>query len=184
MDFKLDMKLELTPELRHLGARIALGAALLAAVVFLAVVMPLGEGRRLGSEIAETRERAKRQQALLPTWATLSQFSSNSTVGALLPPAKKPVERAKAYAVPDDIAQMARALGVDPVDVTLNPASLTKSPDAIEVNGVFAGPFDALRGLLGGLAAMPSLEALDKVELRSVDGHLEMYIQMRVALGG
>lgn len=184
MALKLDMKLELTPELRQVGARAALGAALLAAVVFLAVVMPLGEGRRLERETAETRERTKRQQALLPAWSTLSQFSSNATVGALLPPAKKPVERARAYAVPDDIAQMARALGADPVDVTLNPASLTKSPDAIEVNGVFAGPFDALRGLLGAFAAMPSLEAMDKVELRSVDGHLEMYIQMRVALGG
>ena len=184
MALKLDMKLELTPELKQLGARAALGAALLAAVVVLAVVMPLAEGRGLTRETAETRELTKRQQALLPTWATLHQFSSNSTVGALLPPAKKPVERARAYAVPDDIAQMARALGVDPVDVTLNPASLTKTPDAIELNGVFAGSFEGLRGLLGALAVMPSLEAMDKIELRSVDGHQEMYLQMRVALGG
>lgn len=184
MALRLDMKLELTPELKQVGARAALGVALLAAVVFLAVVMPLAEGRRLTLETAETRERVKRQQKLLPTWASLSQFSSNATVAALLPPAKKPVERARAYAVPDDIAQMARAYGVDPVDVTLNPASLAKSPDAIEVNGVFAGPIDGLRGLLGGLAGMPWLEGVDKVELRSVDGHLEMYIQLRVALGG
>lgn len=184
MDLKLDMKLELTPELRQLGARLALGAALLGVVIFLAVVMPLNEGRRLERETVETREQTKRQQALLPVWSSLSQFTSNATVAALLPPPKKPVERAKAYAVPDDIAQMARALGVDPVDVTLNPGSLAKTPNAIELNAVFAGPFDGLRGLLGALAAMPSLEALDKIELRSVDGHLELYIQMRVALGG
>lgn len=183
MDLKLNMKLELTPELKHLVARYALGALLLAAVVVLAVVMPVLEGRKLTREAEETRERTKRQMALLPTWASLSQFSSNSTVGALLPPAKKPVERARAYAVPDDISQMARALGVDPVDVTLNPTSLTKTPNAIEVNGVFAGSFEGLHGLLAGLSAMPSLEAMDKMELRSVDGHLELFIQMRVALG-
>lgn len=184
MALKLDMKLEITPELKQLGARAVLGAALLAAVLVLAVVMPLAEGRSLVRETAETRERAQRQQALLPTWATLSQFSSNATIAALLPPARQPIERARAYAVPDDIGQMARALGVEPVDVTLNPASLTKTPDAIEVNGVFAGPLDGLRGLLGGLAGMPWLDGVDKVELRSVDGHLEMYIQLRVALGG
>lgn len=184
MALKLDMKLELTPELKHLGARAGLGAALLAAVLVLSVLMPLSEGRRLTRELDEARERTRRQQSLLPVWANLSRFSSNATVGALLPPAKKPVERVRAYAVPDDVGQMARALGVDPVDVTLNPASLTKTPDAIELNGVFAGSFEGLQGLLGALAAMPSLAAMDKVELRSVDGHLEMYVQMRVALGG
>ncbi len=184
MDLKLDLKLALTPELRQMGLRAALGAALLVLVVFLALVMPLREGRRLEAETAQTRERTKRQQALLPAWATLSQFAQNATIAALLPPATVPAERARVYTVPDELSQMARALGVEPVDVTLNPASLAQNPNAIEVNGIFAGQIEGLRGLLGALAGLPSLAGVDKAEIRAVDGHLELYIQLRIALGG
>jgi hypothetical protein len=47
---------------------------------------------------------------------------------------------------------------------------------------VFSGPVEACRALLMSLGGMPSLARLERVELRAVDGRLEMLVQLRIAL--
>lgn len=182
MGLDLNMKLELTPALRQLLLRVGGGVALLAAVLFVAVGMPLLETRALTEQIAQTRARTERQQQIMPAWSTLSSFTENATLIALLPPASQPVARSSVYTMPEQLSQTARALGVEPIDVALNPASLAQDPGTIQLTGVFAGQLDSVRGFLSVVATMPSLAGLDKMEVRAVDGHLELYLQLRFAL--
>lgn len=184
MALALNMDIKLTPELRQLGARVGIGAALLVAAVYLLAVMPLLEGRRLDREIAEQKATLERQQKLMPTLANLSLNADNATLEALLPPKAEPVPRAQAYLITEQLGHMATAVGLETLDVTLDPASMAADPDTIQVQGVFNGEMEAVRSFLLDLNKLPSLAQMDKVEIRAVDGRLEMMVQLRIALGG
>ncbi|MGE4265151.1 MAG: hypothetical protein AB7E46_11850 [Desulfovibrio sp.] len=184
MALSLNMDITLTPELRQLGARVGIGAALLVGAVYLLAVMPLLEGRRLDREIAAQKAAIERQQKLMPALANLSLNADNATLDALLPPKAEPVPRAQAYLITEQLGHMAAAVGLEALDLSLDPASMAADPDTIQVQGVFSGELEAVRGFLLDLNQLPSLAQLDKVEIRAVDGRLEMLVQLRVALGG
>ena len=180
----LNMNIKLTPELRQLGLRVVIGAVLLAGAVYLLALMPLFEGRRLDSEIAGMKLRLERQQKLMPALASLSANAQNATLEALLPPKAEPMPRAQAYLITEQLAHRARAVGLEPLEVSLDPASMTEDQNSIQAQGVFSGGVEAVRTFLLDLNQMPSLARVDKVEMRAVDGRLEMLVQLRIALGG
>jgi type II secretory pathway component PulM len=184
MALSLNMDITLTPELRQLGARLGIGAALLVAAVYLLAAMPLLEGRRLDQEIAAQKATIERQQKLLPALASLGLNADNATLDALLPPKSEPVPRAQAYLITEQLGHMAAAVGLEALDVSLDPASMAADPNTIQVQGVFNGELEALRSFLLDLNQLPSLAQLDKVEIRAVDGRLEMLVQLRISLGG
>lgn len=184
MALALNMDIKLSPELRQLALRLGIGAVLLAAAIYLIAVMPLLEGRKLDQEILAEKAKIERQQKLMPTLASLSLGAGNATLEELLPPKAEPVPRSQAYLVTDQLSHMATAVGLEPLDVTLNAASMAQDPDTIQAQGVFSGQIDGVRAFLLALNRMPSLSRLEKVEIRAVDGRLEMMVQLRIALGG
>lgn len=184
MALKLDMPIALTAGTRQLAARIGIGALLLIAAAYVLVVMPLLEGRRLDAEIASEKARMERQQAFMPTVANLASGAQNATLVELAPAKLEPVPRAQAYLVTEQLAHMATAAGLEPLDVSLTPASMAQDPNSIQAQGVFSGQMEGQRSLLLAICRMPSLSRLEKVEIRAVDGRLEMMVQMRIALGG
>lgn len=184
MALALDMQIKLPPELRQLGLRVGLGAALLAAAAYVLAVAPLLEGRRLDQEILAEKVKMTRQQKLMPALASLNMNAHNATLEELLPPKAEPVPRAQAYQITERLGHMATASGLEPLDVTLNAASMAQDPDSIQAQGVFSGQIDGVRAFLLALNRMPSLSRLEKVEIRAVDGRLEMMVQLRIALGG
>lgn len=183
MALSLNMEVKLSPELRQLALRVGIGVALLAVAVYLLAVMPLLEGRRLEREIAEEQARIERQLRLMPTLASLGQDAKNATLEELLPPKTEPMPRAQAYLVTEQLSHMAVALGLEALDVSLDPASMATDPNSIQVQGVFAGELASVRAFLLDLNQLPSLARVEKVELRAVDGRLEMMVQLRIALG-
>lgn len=183
MALSLNMQINLTPEHRQLALRAALGAALLALAVYLLAVMPLMEGRRLEREVADQKARLERQQKLAPALASLAAGAQNATLEELLPPKAEPVPRSQAYLVTGQLSHMATLAGLETLDVSLNAGSLAQDPDSIQAQGVFAGQMDGVRAYLLALNRLPSLSRLEKVEIRAVDGRLEMMVQLRIALG-
>jgi len=184
MAFALSTDFKLTPELRQLGVRVGLGAALLAVAVYLLAVMPLLEGRKLDQEIAAQKATLERQQKLMPALASLSLNADNATLDAFLPPKAEPAPRAQAYLITEQLVHMATAVGLEALDVNLDPASMAADPSSIQVQGVFSGELEGVRSFLMDLNHLPSLARMDKVEIRAVDGRLEMLVQLRIALGG
>jgi len=178
----LDLKLTLTPELRALGFRAGVGLLVLMAALYVLVAMPLSERAQLDADIADTRERAQRQQALMPAWASIMSLSHNASLNAVSLPRPEPVPRTRVYLMPEQIAHMARAVNVEPLEVTLNPASLGQDPSSIQAQGVFSGQLEGIRELLMSLARMPSLARMERVEVRAVEGRLELFLQLRIAL--
>jgi hypothetical protein len=178
----LGKKLELTPELRALALRVGLGVVLLAIAAYVLVFMSALQHKRLSAELKAVRDQIHRQQVLMPAWASIAASSHNATLGAVSLPAPEPVPRTRVYLMPEQLAHMARAVGVEPLDVTLNPASLGQDPSSIQAQGVFSGSLEGVRELLVGVARMPSLARLERVELRAADGRVEMLLQLRIAL--
>jgi len=178
----LGKKLELTPELRAMALRVGLGLLLLAVAGYVMVFMSLREDVRLTGEIADVRESVRRQQQLVPAWATMASLSQNASLDAFSLPAPEPVPRTRVYLMPEQVEHMARAVGVEPLEVTLNPASMGQDPSSIQAQGMFSGSLEGVRALLVDVARMPSLARLERVELRAVDGRLELFLQLRFAL--
>ncbi|PKN07243.1 MAG: hypothetical protein CVU73_13380 [Deltaproteobacteria bacterium HGW-Deltaproteobacteria-8] len=178
----LNKKLELTPELRTLGLRVGLGLLLLAVAAYVMVYMSLREDARLTGEIIDVREGTRRQQLLIPAWATIASLSHNASLEAVSLPAPEPVPRTRVYLMPEQLEHMARAVGVEPLEVTLNPASMGQDPSSIQAQGMFSGSLEGVRALLMDVARMPSLARLERVELRAVDGRLELFLKLRFAL--
>jgi len=184
MALSLDMKLSLTPELRQLAIRVGIGALLFAAAAYVLVGMPVLEGRKLDAATAEIKAKMERQQKLLPAMADIAASAQNATLTALMAPKAEPMPRAQAYQVSEQLSHLATASGLEPLDVTLNTASLADDPDSIQAQGVFAGQMEGVRAFLMELSRLPSLSRLERVEIRAVEGRLEMMVQLRIALGG
>jgi hypothetical protein len=104
-------------------------------------------------------------------------------VEALLPLKAEPIARAEAYLVTEQLGHMARAVGLEPLDVSLDASSMAQDPGSIQAQGVFSGELAQARAFLVELGRMASLSRVEKVELRAVDGRIEMFVQLRVALG-
>lgn len=183
MALGLPARLNLTPELRQLALRLGLAALVLLAAAYALVAMPFLEARRLDAQIARERGLMERQQMLMPAMASLMGGGQNATLAMLLPPKAAPTPRAQAYLVTEQIGQIAVGAGMEPLDVSLNMASLAQTPNQLQAQGVFSGQLDGARTLLQELNRMPSLSRIEKIEVRAVDGRLEMMVQMRIALG-
>lgn len=182
MDLNMDLKRAFGPEGRALAVRVGLGLLLLAAAAYVLVGLSLREHTRLTSELADVAERTRRQQELMPTWASIAGLSQNASLGAINVPKAEPVPRTRVYLMPEQISHMAQAVGLESLEVTLNPASLGQDPSSIQIQGVFSGQLDAVREFLMGVARMPSLARIERVELRAADGRLELFLQLRIAL--
>jgi hypothetical protein len=183
MAVSLNMNITLTPEMRQLGMRIGLGAAVLAVAAYALVGIPFFEGRKLDAEIAQEKIRLARQQKLLPAIASLKSDEADAWK-ELAAPKAEPAPRAQAYLLTEQLSHMGTAAGLEPLDVTLNTGTMAQDPDTIQAQGVFSGQIEGVRAMLVAISRMPSLSRLERVEIRAVDGRLEMMVQMRVALGG
>jgi hypothetical protein len=183
MALRLDTPLNLPPEMRHLALRIGLGALVLLLAAYVLVGMPLLEGHKLDVSINTAKLKIDEQQKLLPTIANINVGAGNATLTEMEAPKLEPVPRAQAYLMTEQLTHMASAVGLETLDMSLNTASLAQDPDSIQAQGVFSGQNDGVRALLLELARMPSLARMERVEIRAVDGHLEMMVQLRIALG-
>jgi hypothetical protein len=183
MALQLNMKISLSPEMRQLAMRIGLGALVLALAAYVLVGMPLLEERRLIREIDAAKAKLARQQKLMPAIASLNTDARNATLTGLAAPKQEPAPRAQAYLLTEQLQHMGTAAGLEPLDVSLNTATMNQDPDSIQAQGVFAGQIDGVRALLLEISRMPSLSRIERVEIRAVDGRLEMMVLLRVALG-
>jgi hypothetical protein len=118
----------------------------------------------------------------MPAWASIAGLSQNASLGAINVPKSEPVPRTRVYLMPEQISHMAQSVGLEPLEVTLNPASLGQDPSSIQIQGVFSGQLPAVREFLMSVARMPSLARIERVELRAADGRLELFLQLRIAL--
>jgi len=183
MALKLDMNITLTPEMRQLAIRIGAGLAVLLLTAYALVGMPFFEGHKLDTDIAQEKARLERQQKLMPAIASLTSGAGNATLTDFAAPKAEPLPRAQAYLLTEQLSHMGTAAGLEPLDVTLNTSTMAQDPDTIQAQGVFSGQIDGVRAMLVAISRMPSLSRLERVEIRAVDGRLEMMVQMRVALG-
>lgn len=183
MALRLDTRINVTPEMRQVALRVGLCALILLAAAYVLVIMPVLEARKLDAEIAAAQLQMERRQALMPALSSLTAGASNATIEELVPAKREPIPRAQAYLITEQLAHMATAVGMEPLDITLNTASMAEDASSIQAQGVFTGQMDPARALLLNICRMPSLSRLERVEIRAVDKRLEMMVLMRVALG-
>lgn len=184
MALRLDMNLTLTPELRQLALRLGIGLALMCLAAYALVGLPYLAGRKLDQELAEQKARLERHQKLMPAVLSITASAQNATIASLVAPKAEPTPRAQAYLLTEQLAHMATAAGLEPLDVTLNPATMAQDPNTIQAQGVFSGQLEGVRSFLLAVSRMPSLSRMERVEIRAVEGRLEMMLQVRIAISG
>lgn len=171
----LDMKPVLTPSC---GSWARLGAAVLAAVIALAV-MPLREGQ---ADARNRRDQGSRPSARRGAAARLGQpepFFLQRHGGGPAAPGQEACGTPGPTPCPTTSPRWP-APWAEAVDVTLNPAAL-RIPAPWSSTACSPGPSRAARApVRPGGHAQPGGPGQDRAA--PVDGHLEMYIQMRVAL--
>lgn len=182
MALQLNMNLKLTPEMRQLAIRIGIGLALLVLAAYILVGLPLLAKVKLDAEIATAKLNLARDQKLLPAMSSIFSGAQNATLNDLAPEKHVPTPRAQAYLLTEQLAYMATAAGLEALEVTLNPATMAQDPSTIQAQGLFSGQLEGVRAYLMALSRMPSLARMEKVEVRAVEGHLEMLLQVRISI--
>jgi hypothetical protein len=182
MALKLDLNITLTREQRQLVGRCALAGGLLLLAAYALVVKPVMDGHRLDKDIARAQATLAQRQKLLPVVAGMNADAGNATLTALMAPAREPLPRAQAYQVTEQLGHMATANGLEPLEVSLNTATMAEDPDSIQVQGMFSGQAEGVYALLMEIGRMKCLARMERVEIRAVDGRLEMMVLLRVAL--
>jgi hypothetical protein len=161
--------------------------AVLTLVLFaaLAAALVLPARRRLAevdADIARTRGEIARQQALLPVLLKLKQAKSKEDAGSFGFPARAPLARTQLQNLPGMGQKVAESAGLTVLELNLDAASVLAERNRIQVQGVFSGSLSQFRIFFVALQNEPSLNRVEKVEVRAVSGGLEFYMQMRFAL--
>jgi len=180
----LPMNITMTKELKQLAIRVAIGVLLFLVATYALIGIPIMEGRKLSAAIIAERTAIDRRQKLVPILANMNTDVDNATLTGMLAPKQEPMPRAQAYRATEELAGMATAAGMETLDVSLNTASMGTEGDTLQMQGVFGGQIEGVRELLQAVGRMPSLTRVERVEIRAVDGRLEMMMVLRIALGG
>jgi len=184
MALALGVNLAMTKELKQLAMRVAIGVVLFLVATYALIGIPILENRKLDAAIIAEKAAIGHRQKLMPILASMSFGADNATLTGMLAPKGEPMPRAQAYRATEELAGIAAAAGMETLDVSLNTASMGAGGDTLQVQGVFGGQIEGVYELLLAVGRMQCLAHVERVEIRAVDGRLEMMLLLRVRLGG
>lgn len=137
------------------------------AVLVLAVLWPQQNHiTELRADIASAQADIRRQNALLPQYATLKAQVDKGIPKAIPPLREVHLTQDNITDIQGVFMEMADARGVFPESITPDPSSLVSGGGVLSVNCVLHGSLDALRGLLLDIGAVSSLHHMETVSVR------------------
>jgi len=184
MALALGVNFTMTKEIKQLAVRVAIGVALFLVATYVLIGIPILENRKLEAAIIAEKAAIDHRQKLMPILTSMSFGTDNATLTGMLAPKAEPMPRAQAYRATEELAGMAAAAGMETLDVSLNTASMGAGGDTLQVQGVFGGQIEGVNALLLAVGRMQCLARMERVEIRAVDGRLEMMLILRINLGG
>ena len=163
-----------------------LGYVLIAACLAVAAINlfgPFQNWRRLNRELEDSHRRLDELSVLYPLYAELAALDSPARWPSLKLPIPAVLSEHEVTAIPERFRKLAEECQVELGAVS--PRVETDSATGRRHLGVelrATGPYRQLRELLVGLAQMPVLERIDKLEVRRETLHEQFTIWARLAL--
>jgi len=151
-------------------------------VVAAALYAPLLQGRALKKDLAQARAKLGELEILYPLYADLSGLNADPRWEPLFAPAREQLSAADVVAVPDQFARVAGECGVELGEVSPTVESDPAGQRFLRVGVKARGSYEKLKSYLLGLARMPVLVRLERVEVVPATSQDQFNIQVLLAL--
>ena len=140
--------------------------ALAVGLIGFALYGPLRESSRLRDELDGARQTLDRLNRLFPLYADLSTQPAPADWPALRIPPRRALDEREVMAVPEVFLHAAAASGMELGAVRPKVQDGEGGRRHLRVEASVSGPYDGLRAFLVEIMKLPSLEAVDEVEVR------------------
>lgn len=136
----------------------------------------------LDESLATMQSKLTEQDVYLPYYAKLQAMHSKTPALHLSMGKKEPLVRQKAFSVVEDLEHMAHAIGMNTLDIGVDQGALRAGLDTAVLTGVFSGEKKDFHELYMAVNALPYVDKVRKVELRSVPNGVEIFLELTLLI--
>lgn len=128
------------------------------------------------------REKLSEQHVMSPAFAKLVALKNRLPKEDLPVPRLVRIGRKSVFNVHGDIEKAAHASGMEPLDISVDTASVRGGKKEVLLNAVFGGKVDKLRSLYFELAKLPYLVRVTKIDIRPVQDEIEVLFALMIGV--
>lgn len=176
------MDVRLKPEDTRLLIKALIALALTGVVAAVLVLPSRSRLKALDEAIAGVQGKISSQEAFAPVFADLRRAADREAGASFGFPARAPLDRQHLQELPGMVQDKAQAAGLGVLEMNLDVNSVLMDRSRVMLQGVFSGQLAQFRLFYLELQSLPSLNRVERVEIRAVPEGLEFFVQMRFAL--
>ena len=156
------------------------GAGILA-FVFLIIIPTQKTSAELDQDILKIGDRIEEQRILKPVFESLLKRAKNKTPTDLPATKKAKLDRADISKLSEDLQEMAFRHGLKVQNMNTDVSALIGKGGYLLMRINLAGAFMDFRDFLVDLGTIPSLEIIEEIKIRAIEGSREFKIKIWIA---
>lgn len=165
-----------------IGSLVQMSLMVLLVAAGAALYLPLREARMLKAQLESSRMRLSELELLRPLYQELAGLDTPSKWPSLVFPARQRLTEKDIQGVPDECMRMATNCLVEVSSVSPRVLSDEDGPRYLGVELRGTGPYVQIKSFLMGLVQMPTLERIEKLEIRRETLQEQFVVVVRLAL--
>ena len=150
----------------------------------MALLAPLQEGWRLEKRLRAVQATLNELEILYPVYVGISTLDKPDRWASLVLPAPQKLSKEEVPELPARLAQLAGEGGLEFSSATPRVRNSGSAENDLEVEISAAGAYGRLEPFLAGLARLPVLDSIRKLEIRRETGREQFNIRVRLLLEG
>ena len=149
--------------------------------VFLIILPTQNTSEQLDKDILKISDRIEEQRILKPVFESLLKRARQKNATDLPTTKSAKLDRADISKLSEDLQEMAFRHGLKVQDMKTDVAALIGKSGYLQMSLNLTGAFLDFRGFLVELGTIPSLEIIEEIQVRAIEGSREFKIKMWMA---
>ncbi len=149
--------------------------------VFLIILPTQNTSEQLDKDITRISDRIEEQRILKPVFESLLKRAKKKNPTDLPTTKSVKLDRADISKLSEDLQEMAFRHGLKVQDMKTDVAALIGKSGYLQMRLNLTGAFLDFRGFLVDLGTIPSLEIIEEIQIRAIEGSREFKIKMWMA---
>ena len=149
--------------------------------VFLIILPTQNTSEQLDKDILRISDRIEEQRILKPVFESLLKRAKRKNPSDLPTTKSVKLDRADISKLSEDLQEMAFRHGLKVQDMKTDVAALIGKSGYLQMRMNLTGAFLDFRGFLVDLGTIPSLEIIEEIQVRAIEGSREFNIKMWLA---
>ncbi len=149
--------------------------------VFLIILPTQNTSEQLDKDIIRISDRIEEQRILKPVFESLLKRAKRKNPTKLPTTKTVKLDRADISKLSEDLQEMAFRHGLKVQDMKTDVAALIGKSGYLQMRLNLTGAFLDFRGFLVDLGTIPSLEIIEEIQIRAIEGSREFKIKMWMA---